>query len=401
MSFNIQEFAKTNRVVFIWTAFAGLIYILRDMFGLIFITFIMCFIAHGVSRFVSHVTRMRRRFVVIVIYLVFVIAIASLFFFGLPRIFTEAGNFTEQLPQTVKKLNNYISQVSYNYPTLAPAIEKAREAFTLEIILSKGWSLALSTMSRAWHFLSWFFIAIIFSFLIVMDLPSLIYKVRALRHTKLNIIYNETASSVILFAQVVGENFRAQIYISFINTVLTFIGLTLIGTGTTALLSVVVFACGLIPVLGFIISSVPICLVSLNVGGFHMVGLALLLICFIHTMEAYVLNPRIVSAVMHLNPVMTLIILYLAHSIMGMWGMFLGVPISVYLYRQLVTPREAERDAPRLMLGENSVEAAAAGVRAEKEARGEASLEMELPAAFAGESAGASRGGEEPELKKN
>jgi predicted PurR-regulated permease PerM len=352
MSFNVFEFAKVNRVFLIWAAFAGLLYILRAMFGLIFITFTMCFLAHGVSRFLSHVSHLRRRFVVIIIYVIFVIAIASLFFFGLPRIISEAGNFTEQLPQTIKKLNTYINQVSTEYPTLAPAIEKAREAFTPEMMLSKGWALTLATMSRAWHLLSWFFIAIIFSFLIVMDLPSLIQKVRSLRHTKLDLIYNETASSVILFAKVVGENFRAQIYISFINTVLTFIGLTLIGTGTTALLSVVVFACGLVPVLGFIISSIPIFLVSFNVGGFHMVGLVFLLICFVHTVEAYVLNPRIVSRVMRLNPVITLIILYIAHTIMGMWGMFLGVPISVYIYRQMVVPKDISAEAPQLMLGE-------------------------------------------------
>jgi predicted PurR-regulated permease PerM len=210
-------------------------------------------------------------------------------------------------------------------------------------------------MSRAWHILSWFFIAIIFSFLIVMDLPNLIQRFRSLRNTKLHIIYDETASSVILFAKVVGENFRAQIYISFINTVLTLIGLTLIGTGNTALLSVVVFACGLIPVLGFIISSIPIFLVAINVGGFNMVGLTVLLICIVHTLEAYVLNPRIVSAVMRLNPVMTLIILYIAHAIMGMWGMFLGVPISVYVYRQIAVPRDQKQATPLLMLGEDPV----------------------------------------------
>ncbi|MDR2339307.1 MAG: AI-2E family transporter [Deltaproteobacteria bacterium] len=353
MAFNIFEFAKANRVFLIWTAFAALLWILRDLFGLIFITFIMCFIAHGVSRSLSKLTRMRRRFVVIVLYLLFILALVSLFFFGLPRIFDEARNFTEQLPKTIKKIDTYINGVRDNYPTLAPAIDRAREAFTLEAILSKGWQLTLGIMGRAWHILSWFFIAIIFSFLIVMDLPHLIEKVRGLRQSKLDIIYNETASSVIQFARVVGENFRAQIYISLINTTLTFLGLTLIGTGTTALLSVVVFACGLVPVLGFIISSIPILLVSLNVGGFHMVAFSALLICFIHLLEAYVLNPRIVSRVMRLNPVMTLIILYIAHSLMGMWGMFLGVPISVYIYRQLMMPKDKEaRELPRLMLGE-------------------------------------------------
>ena len=59
------------------------------------------------------------------------------------------------------------------------------------------------------------------------------------------------------------------------------------------------------------------------------------MIVLIHLLEAYVLNPRIVSSVMHINPVMTLIILYIAHSFLGLWGMLLGVPIAVYFYRKI------------------------------------------------------------------
>ena len=64
----------------------------------------------------------------------------------------------------------------------------------------------------------------------------------------------------------------------------------------------------------------------------------------IHLLEAYVLNPRIVSSVMHINPVMTLIILYIAHSLLGMWGMLLGVPIAVYFYRKISVSGETNID---------------------------------------------------------
>jgi predicted PurR-regulated permease PerM len=48
---------------------------------------------------------------------------------------------------------------------------------------------------------------------------------------------------------------------------------------------------------------------------------------------------------MHINPVMTLIILYIAHSVIGMWGMLLGVPIAVYIYRKISMPY---KQTPRL-----------------------------------------------------
>jgi hypothetical protein len=112
-------------------------------------------------------------------------------------------------------------------------------------------------------------------------------------------------------------------------------------------LAVIVFSCGLIPVLGVFISSVPIMLIAFNDGGgsFNKLYMAAGLIAFIHIVEAYVLNPRIISAVHRLNPVITLMILYIAHSLMGIWGMFLGLPISVYIYRQLILPRTNGVDA--------------------------------------------------------
>jgi predicted PurR-regulated permease PerM len=75
---------------------------------------------------------------------------------------------------------------------------------------------------------------------------------------------------------------------------------------------------------------------AVNTGSVVLGLWAVVMITFIHLIEAYILNPRIVSRVMHLNPVMTLLVLYIAHSLIGMWGMLLGVPVAVYIYRQLI-----------------------------------------------------------------
>ena len=96
------------------------------------------------------------------------------------------------------------------------------------------------------------------------------------------------------------------------------------------------FFCGLIPVLGVFISSVPIFLLSFNKGGFPLSAAALVMIIIIHSIEAYILNPRIFSAIFKINPVLTLIILYIGHRLFGVWGVLLGVPISVYIYRYAI-----------------------------------------------------------------
>ncbi len=336
MSFNIARFSRTNKQFIIWIAFGLLLYLLRDMFGLVFITYIMCFIINGLTHRLHRSTKLHRRFMVVMMYLIFLVAITGFIFFITPRLLSETKQFTDQLPQTLVTIEQWVdAQVAEN-ESLAPLSERVKTLLTPEELVLRGWALSRGTLETLIHYVSWFFLALLFSFLIMLDLPRLMRSSRELRFTKLSSVYEATADSVILFAKVVGENFRAQIMISALNTCLTAIGLYALGIGGAVLLCTFVFICGLIPVLGVFISSVPIILMAVNSGGVTLGLWAVLMIIFIHTIEAYVLNPRIVSAVMHINPVVTLIILYIAHSLIGLWGMLLGVPISVYIYRQLI-----------------------------------------------------------------
>jgi predicted PurR-regulated permease PerM len=77
-------------------------------------------------------------------------------------------------------------------------------------------------------------------------------------------------------------------------------------------------------------------------------GKVAFMIGFVHAFETYVLNPRIVSAVLKINPLLTLIILYVGHSLFGLWGILLGVPATVYVYRYILMIPPAIRPADTL-----------------------------------------------------
>lgn len=373
MSFSISNFAHTNKVVLIWTAFGGLLYLFREMFGLVFITYVMCFITHGLTHKLHRAAKLHRRFMVVVIYLLFLALIVGFIFFLAPRLVIEAKNFSDQLPRTLNTIETWIDSNLSENEALITVSDRIKDNLTPEEVINKGWSRGLGVLERSIHYASWFFLGLLFSFLIMLDLPRLTRSVRELRFTRLASVYEETADSVMLFAKVVGENFRAQIMVSAVNTTLTAIGLKMMGIEAIALLSTLVFFCGLIPVLGVFISSVPIVLMAVNTGGADgtsgvPLGLwATLMIIVIHLVEAYVLNPRIVSAVMHVNPVITLIILYIAHSLIGLWGMLLGVPISVYIYRQLIIGLPKNKKVLPLSAEEAVVEVAAVAAELEEE----------------------------------
>ncbi len=338
MSFSISEFIRVNRVYFIWAVFMFFLYLFRDMFGLVFITFIMCFITSSITHDIRRKFRWKRRPIVVSVYILFLLGVVAFLYLIPPRILSETMNFTEQLPGSVQTIKSWTENYVKDNEILAPMVAQTKNILLPETTVVSAWNIIRGGLEKGLHYFGWFFLAMLFSFLIMFDLPRLSKGVRHLRFTKLAEAYHETSDSIILFAKVVGENFRAQLIISAVNTTLTAICLYFLDIDAIVLLCTLVFICGLIPVLGMLISSVPILLMAVNSGGVELGLWAILMIITIHLIETYVLNPRIVSSVMHINPVMTLIILYIAHSIIGMWGMLLGVPIAVYIYRKIGIP---------------------------------------------------------------
>jgi predicted PurR-regulated permease PerM len=173
--------------------------------------------------------------------------------------------------------------------------------------------------------------ALLFSFLITLDITRLEKEIQTLRQSRLHDFYEQTAQPVVRFAWVVGRALQAQALIACCNTMLTFIGLICLNLPSLAVLSMIVFVCSFIPVLGVFISTVPILLVALNAGGLGKAALVIGLVVIIHAIEAYLLNPLIYGSHLKLNPVLVLIILFLGHHLFGIWGMLLGVPVTFYI----------------------------------------------------------------------
>jgi predicted PurR-regulated permease PerM len=173
-------------------------------------------------------------------------------------------------------------------------------------------------------------LALLFSFLISLDLSRLGQEVRNLRASRLRDFHNEVAQPVVRFAYVVGRAIQAQAMIAVVNTVLTLAGLMILGVPSLAVLSMIVFLCSFIPVLGVFLSTTPIVLVALNAGGLNLALLSVVMVIIVHAVEAYLLNPMIYGKHLKLNPVLVLIILFIGHHAAGAWGMLLGVPVAHY-----------------------------------------------------------------------
>ncbi len=342
MTFNIAEFFHANRLIFIWASFFGLLYLMlmHGLFGLVFVTYILCFLFHGPIDWLDAKTPLPRWFWTTLIYSLFVALILFMLAMVVPRLASEATDFLRGLPMTLAKARLYLDGLARKYEEFAPLIAGAKDFLTLEEMLGVQAQdlveLAITSFDQATTYASYFLLGTMFSYMILLDYPRLRKQAEKLRDSRLKEFLEAVSGSVFRFAVVVGEGFKAQFLISCANTVFTTLGLITLRIQPVSLLAMIVFAAGLVPVLGVFISSVPIILVAFNTGGFSLALWATGMVTAVHIFEAYVLNPRIFSAVFRISPVWTLVVLLVAYNFFGLWGMVLGVPVAVFVYRDLI-----------------------------------------------------------------
>lgn len=187
-------------------------------------------------------------------------------------------------------------------------------------------------------FLTKFIIAMILSYVFLIDREKINSYLEDIKHGNFAFLYEEYK---IIFGKVAkgfGLIFKAQAFIALINAILTVVGLMMISFfhGGTAFpyiitLGVIVFIFGFVPVLGTFLSALPIFIIGYDYGGMNVVMAILGMTAFIHTVEAYYLNPRIVSAYMELPVFLTFLVLLVSEHLFGFVGLLTGVPVFYIL----------------------------------------------------------------------
>jgi len=320
-----------------WLALFGLIYVLRDFFALVFLTFLLVSFTLPAINYLTRETRIPRKVIIVSIYAMMFAVLCGMIWYVVPRVLDEAVSVASEVKtESVKaRVDDARQQVEKHYPTLKPLLAFVdrkdidwqsyvkRAESEMQLYLKDIAKLAITAISTI-------FLSLLFAFLIVLDLTRLREEVRKLGRSRLHDFYEQSAEPVVRFAAVIAQSFRAQAVIAVCNTSLTLIGFYFIGLPKIALLSIVVFLFSFVPVLGVFISTAPAILVGLNSGGYEMGAKVVLFVVVVHLVEAYVLNPLIYGRHLKLNPVLVLIILYVGHHFFGIWGMLLGVPVAYY-----------------------------------------------------------------------
>lgn len=219
-----------------------------------------------------------------------------------------------QLPVTENKIINYITE-QIDVQKLTNNVGSS----ILDIIGNIG-SLSINIL-----------VSLILSFFFLFEQEKVLGFVRCFQNSKIYWIYDELKFFGAKFANSFGKVIQIQILISFINSIISVVFLSIFHFPNVVGLFFIIFLLGMIPVAGVIISLVPLSIIAYTVGGFDYIVGMLVLIAILHALESYVLNPQLMSHKTKLPVFITFLILILSEHFMGIWGLIVGIPITMFI----------------------------------------------------------------------
>ena len=209
----------------------------------------------------------------------------------------------------------------------------------------KNMEIIINIINHIKHFWGEIFkaiLAFVLSYFFIIDRKKLHKYLEWIKSSSVWFLYQEYAFLFKKVAKWFLLVFRAQFKIALVNTFLTWLGLHIIWLllGQTFpylwLLTFMVFIFSFIPVLGAIISSIPIALIAYNIWWFMWVVYVVVMISIIHALEAYVLNPRFISEEVELPVSLTFLLLIIwEHFFWPIW-LIIAVP-TFYIFMEIIS----------------------------------------------------------------
>jgi predicted PurR-regulated permease PerM len=183
--------------------------------------------------------------------------------------------------------------------------------------------------------------ALILSFFICIDFPTLQRGFRRLRDSALHDVYEEMVPRLSSLGLLTGRSMRAQGMIALCNATVIFVGLTILGVEHAVLLCAAVFVLCLVPTLGMVIAWVLLTGVAFIQpgGGLLLAAKVTGLVLVAILLETFVFSPRILGRMMELHPVLLIALLPIAQYFFGVWGLILATPVAVYVVHVLILRR--------------------------------------------------------------
>ncbi|MBB6633487.1 AI-2E family transporter [Cohnella thailandensis] len=310
------------------------VYLLRDMLNLILLLFLVTFVMNSLTGFLTK--KISRLFPIhpnAVASLLYIVIIAAMVI-----------GITNYVPKIIGQVTDLINNIDKFLDTnkddkIAQQLTEAINKVNPEDYLDQ----AIHYISKLGKWLEIILVVILLSFFFLLQKASIMRFTRKFKKSKIGWLYDEMEYFGKKFVDSFGKVIEVQLIIAIVNTILTMIGLWILGFPYLFILTILVFLLSLIPVAGVAISFIPISVIGYQTGGWVLVIWTVVMILVIHAIEAYVLNPRLMAHKTKLPMFYTFVILVFSQHYFGIWGLILGIPIFMFLLDVLEVKTEDEK----------------------------------------------------------
>lgn len=302
--------------------------IFRFMLNEVLLTFIMVFVFYHLNRVIQNA--LLRTFgrgiadpiVYTTIYVVFISFIGAVSYTYMPKIIA-------QMVAIGRIFINY--DVSSLREIFNDRIYELLLSFDFRFVLQRAGQLLIDGITNVSIMGFSLFISLILSYFILLEQKKIKIFGEKFKSSKIGYVYDYFIYFGSNFVQTFGKVMKVQVTIATINAVVSTLILWVLGFPQILGLGIMIFGLGLIPVAGVIISLIPLSLIAFQLGGLPKLILVIGLIALIHAIEAYVLNPKLMSNKTRLPVCFTFIILLVAERYLGVWGLLIGIPLFMFV----------------------------------------------------------------------
>ena len=267
--------------------------------------------------------------------------IVLILYFSISKLVTETISLLENIPQLYKELEAGLDQIGNSlqgiFHRLPPQFQEGWDNILLNMDQKVGTfitKISEPTVAAAGNFAKR-----VPSYLISIIVAIMSAYLFTVEHEEVLVWAKKTAPpSVVKRMTLVSDNLKyavggylkAQIKIMGVVFLILWVGLTLLQVHYAVLIAIVIAFLDFLPFFGTGTAMIPWALYKFLVGNVKMAVL-LLIVYAITQLVRQLIQPRMLGKSMGLNPLVTLILLYLGYRLGGVTGMIVAVPFGMIL----------------------------------------------------------------------
>lgn len=327
-------FSLIGTALFIFAGTKLLVYFMPFAIG-----WVIALIAHPMVCWLEKRLKIVKKLGSAIIVILVIGAIVGLIYLGISKIWTETGRLIKDFPKMYSDLEIGLTHIGQQlegiFKRLPEGVQNGFQAIILNLDQTMGELISRvsePTVSAAGNIVKK--LPSIFVGIIVTVVSAYFFTIQReevivwCKKTAPAPIQKRMEMVVRNFKSAVGGYFKAQFKIMIVVCALLLVGLNILGVNYTILLSILIGMLDFLPFFGTGTVMLPWAVYKLLVGNYKL-AIGLLIVYATTQIVRQLIQPKLVGDSVGLNPLITLILLYVGYKAGSLIGLIISVPIGI------------------------------------------------------------------------